>query len=165
MLCFFGGSDPLGNIKKLASIFHNRPHPWITFIAPKSDHSEIQAMLDFEKVKVLEFTPNLASQIQISDTVISAAGTSSWDLSTIGVPTAFICIAKNQKENFDSLLSASLGTGISLSDSEDVNYEKIREIVTSYDLRNEYFSNARKIFDGNGALNVVTSLTCNVNEY
>lgn len=165
LLCFFGGSDPSSAAIKIASVFNGRERPHITILAPRKDHADLTSVLGVKDLYLSDFTNNLSGLISECDTVICAAGTSAWDLLTIGIPTAFVSVAGNQKNNFNSIVSRNVGVGISLTDSQASNYEKISNLVLLNSLREQFFHNSREFFDGNGAKNVVETLNEEITNY
>ena len=151
MLCFFGGSDPSRAAIEIASVFRSRARPHLTILAPEEDHKEIRQILGDTNLDLLTFTTKLPSLIEKSDTVISAAGTSAWDLASIGVPSAFVSIASNQDLSLSAIHANKIGVTLNFQDSEEFNYEKICELIESQKIRAELFQNMQKNFDGMGS--------------
>lgn len=153
LLCFFGGSDPSGAGIKIASIFSGRESPDLTILAPQKDHAEIREILgtNTNNVELLSFTTKLPSLINASDTVVCAAGTSAWDLATIGMPTAYVSIASNQDLSLHAISVNNVGICLDFDESDELNYRKIRELVESSEVRRNLFKNMRDNFDGMGA--------------
>jgi spore coat polysaccharide biosynthesis predicted glycosyltransferase SpsG len=156
LLCFFGGSDPSGAGIKIASILSGRACPQLTILAPQKDHAEIRAILgtNTNNVELLSFTTKLPSLINASDTVVCAAGTSAWDLATIGMPTAYVSIASNQDFSLHAISVNNVGICLDFDDSDELNYQKIRKLVESSEVRRNLFKNMRDNFDGMGAKRV-----------
>ena len=151
MLCFFGGSDPTRAAIKIASLFSGRARPHLTILAPEEDHKEIRQILGDMDLDLLTFTTKLSSLIEKSDTVISAAGTSAWDLASIGVPSAFVSIASNQDVSLSAIKANKIGVSLDFQDSEEKNYQKICELIENQDMRTQLFQNMQKNFDGMGS--------------
>jgi spore coat polysaccharide biosynthesis predicted glycosyltransferase SpsG len=61
---------------------------------------------------VIAPTDRLAEEVLSADLVISAAGTSSWELLCLGAACAFVYVADNQATSYERVLAAGLGLGL-----------------------------------------------------
>ncbi|MFY9178941.1 MAG: glycosyltransferase, partial [Venatoribacter sp.] len=90
---------------------------------------------------------NMAELMANSDLAISAAGSTVWELCTLGVPSLLLCTADNQKEVIQALIkeNAMLPWGV--------------EHLTQIQKNLTYYSNsAAQITDGRGVERVVSCL-------
>jgi len=151
MVCFFGGSDPTGASIQMAKILSLGPRPNLTFIAPKKMHVELGNILGDRPLNLLSHTNELPTLIKSADTAISAAGTSAWDLATVGIPSTYAAIAANQFDSFNAITSNRVGIGLDFNTENETSYERIVETIMSPELREELFLNTRRLFTGDGA--------------
>ncbi len=65
-----------------------------------------------QQVTVLAPTNALAAEVTAADLVVSAAGTSSWELLCLGAACAFVCVADNQETSYDRVVAAGAVAGV-----------------------------------------------------
>ncbi|HET6152209.1 MAG TPA: spore coat protein [Marmoricola sp.] len=112
VFAFFGGTDAYGAGPVLTRAliatgapFALRvvaPQPWDVAPRPGPDQS----------LEVIAPTDRLAEEVLSADLVISAAGTSSWELLCLGAACAFVYVADNQATSYERVLAAGLGLGL-----------------------------------------------------
>jgi UDP-2,4-diacetamido-2,4,6-trideoxy-beta-L-altropyranose hydrolase len=158
LLVFLGGTDPRNYILQIARLLVGTRLNSITFIAPKTVHEEIIELMQDRNCEVLEFTKQLPKLIAQFDAVISAAGTSTWDVATIGTPGGYLCVAENQKRSLIAI--DKYGIGVNLGDLtkpkfSEVNFvSEIEKIIFDNELREGIWKSCRNLFDGNGSIRV-----------
>ncbi len=154
LLVFFGGSDPFRGAVTLSRVLSTSNLNNCTFIAPKRDHLEIARHLAKSDADIFEFTDSIPKLIAEADAVISAAGTSAWDISTIGTPAAYFGVADNQKASLEAI--ENFGVGISLGglsevdDKSTILRQRIEQLILDDEIRSSLFKSTRQLFDGNG---------------
>jgi len=154
LLVFFGGSDPFRGAATLSRVLSNSNLNNYTVIAPKSDHLEIAQHLAKSDANILEFTDSIPKLIAEADVVVSAAGTSAWDISTIGTPAAYFGVADNQTAPLEAI--EDFGIGISLGELSEVGekstivQQKIERLILDDEKRFSLFKSAHHLFDGDG---------------
>ena len=154
LLVFFGGSDPFKGAVALSRILSDSSLKNYTVIAPKSDHSEITQYLVNSNAKVIEFTDCLPKLISEADAVISAAGPSAWDISTIGIPAGYFGVADNQTASLEAI--ENYGVGISLGElgmidaNSKIVRQKIEQLILDDEKRVSLFCASHQFFDGDG---------------
>ena len=160
VLVMIGGSDPVQLsilISRLLSSIDSEYE--IHFVTSTNNHLEISSNLPKNKGNIHSLVPDIHSLLNQVDVVISAAGTSSLDLSCIGVPTIYIAIVENQIQNLMAI--SKLGIGFALGEYQDVinKQEMLTHLVSvcAYDetVREEIFTNSQNLVDGLGASRVV----------
>ncbi len=57
-------------------------------------------------------TATLPALIAAADLVVSAAGTSTWELCCLGAPSALVCVVDNQRESYHRVVAAGLAAGL-----------------------------------------------------
>ena len=155
LLVFLGGTDPKNYVLEVAHFLARTTIKSITFIAPRNLHEEILKLMRDRKCEVLEFTKELPKLVAKFDAVISASGTSAWDIATIGTPGGFLCVAENQQESIISI--EKFGVGLNLgnftnSEFDDQHFiSAVESLVYDDELRSQLFKQCRAHFDGGGS--------------
>ncbi len=166
VLVFLGGSDPYGYSPLLAEALEKVEVPFqATFIAPETSHEAIHAALDSNssKVSVIGLTPKLTDYYRGVDVVISAAGTSAWDVCSLGVPALLLSVVDNQEFSLNQIAENGLTLTNNLSGAGDEKAgelaEQITQLLTNQKLRAELSAQSLKHFDGLGRDRVEEFLT------
>jgi spore coat polysaccharide biosynthesis predicted glycosyltransferase SpsG/RimJ/RimL family protein N-acetyltransferase len=93
------------------------------------------------------------------DLVITASGTTIWELAHLGIPMAIVQVVENQRGNYD--YATSNGMAIGLGSFVDGKLERQRvvqllhEVGSSESVRGGLAQSARKAIDGSGGGNIV----------
>ena len=166
VLVFLGGSDPYGFSPLVASALSLVEAPFIaTFIAPQTSHEAISAALgaNSSKVSVIGLTPKLTDHYEGVDVVISAAGTSAWDVCSLGVPALLLSVVDNQEFSLNQLAEHGLTLTNNLAGAGKEKASElatqISRLLTDQKLRSELSDQALKHFDGLGRDRVEEFLT------
>jgi spore coat polysaccharide biosynthesis predicted glycosyltransferase SpsG len=158
LLVFFGGSDPFRGAATLSRVLSNSNINNFTFIAPKSDHLEIAQYLDKFNANIIEFTNSVPRLIAEADAVVSAAGTSAWDISTIGTPAGYFGVADNQTASLEAIerygVGVSLGELSQVDDKSTTVQQRIEQLILDDELRFSLFKSTQQLFDGDGCIRV-----------
>lgn len=159
ILVFLGGSDPYGYSPILARALARVSTPFLAkFIAPPAAHPDIISALgeNAAKVQVLAPTPKLASLYKDADVVISAAGTSAWDVCSLGIPALLLAVVDNQEFSLSQIAEHGLTLTNNLSGSgpgpekADELAVQITNLLTDQKLRDQLSASALGYFDGQG---------------
>jgi spore coat polysaccharide biosynthesis predicted glycosyltransferase SpsG len=154
LLVFFGGSDPFRGATSLSRVLSDSNITNLTVIAPKSDHLEITQYLDKCNANIIEFTDSIPRLIAEADAVVSAAGTSAWDISTIGTPAGYFSVADNQTASLEAIekygIGVSLGKLVKIDDNSNIVRQKIEQLILDEKKRVSLFSSSHQLFDGEG---------------
>lgn len=166
VLVFLGGSDPYGYSPLLAEALAKVEAPFqATFIAPETAHEAICSALgaNLDKVNVIGLTPKLTDYYEGVDVVISAAGTSAWDVCSLGVPALLLSVVDNQEFSLNQIAENGLTLTNNLSNAGDEKpYEladQITSLLTDQKLRAELSAQSLRYFDGLGRDRVEEFLT------
>lgn len=163
LLVMIGGTDPLQISLQICQMIAELDSEFdLNFVTQGKNIQEISKHLPFNRNNIHELTPNIQSLLRISDVVISAAGTSTLDLSCIGIPSLYISVAANQEPVLAAISENEIGLALDLR-SEDWNSAKLIEMIQSlaYDeaLREKLFTNSQGIVDGLGSLRTSKAIT------
>lgn len=164
VLSFMGGTDPtLASSNVVAALIAVRELIDLTVVAPISQHSTILDEWGSEAgLTLLAPTPDLPALFGKADIVVSAAGTSAWDICSLGVPSVLIAVVSNQTHSLEAAVSSGIALGVdAVSDSRAIGARLpglVRQLLDDVDLRRMLSEHCLKIFDGNGASRVVDAL-------
>lgn len=165
ILVFLGGSDPYDYSPLVAKAISSLEVDFeATFIAPERLHETVSLALGDKagQVKLLGPTPALASYYGDADMVISAAGTSSWDVCTLGIPSLLLAVVDNQQFSLAQIAEHGLALTNNLTDGHaekiDQLASQINALIGDETLREKLSKNALKYFDGKGRDRVVDYL-------
>lgn len=159
ILVNLGGADPNNVTLKVIEAFKLLDEPDIVvriIVGPANPHKEAlhQALAPAHfEAELLTNPPNMPELMAWADTAVSAAGSTSWELAFMGVPSILLYLAENQVMIAESLETA--GASINLEWKQDSTPERIAEtlsrVILDRGLRTEMSKQRRKIVDGTGA--------------
>ncbi|MDG4798774.1 spore coat protein [Micromonospora sp. WMMD1082] len=116
VLAFFGGTDAAGAAPLLTEILLSTGRPMeLTVVAGRPEVAARLARLAPGPGQALLPVPptgTLPALIAAADLVVSAAGTSTWELCCLGAPSALVCVVDNQRESYHRVVAAGLVAGL-----------------------------------------------------
>ncbi len=160
VLCFMGGSDPTSACTAVAmALSRSDADMAVTFVAPESQHGDLHAIAGGRSGwTVTAPTLRLPELFAEADIVVSAAGTSAWDLCALGIPSVLVAVVDNQQASLREVVAGSLALGIDVVAGGPERFAQVRDAVESLladeTLRRDLSESARKAFDGDGAMRV-----------
>lgn len=169
ILTVFGGTDPFGASPVLVSAIFSTELP-VSVIAIAAHTAAAEALQALRRCpgQALETTlpvddlPSLAVQ---ADLVITAAGSSIWELSALGVAAAVVSVTTNQIEGYAEVirheLAAPLGTLSDLQENPATQLaaiSTIRRLLTDTGYRERLASRGPQFIDGQGRRRVADAL-------
>lgn len=160
VLAFFGGTDAFGAAPVIAELLVETGVPWDAMIIAGSEESaallsEVKPAAD-QRLTVLPPTDSLPELIVEADLVISASGTSTWELLCLGAPSALIWVVENQREGFRRVVDAGLAAGVGLladvkgTTGSVVASRMLRDLLIEPARRVEFGAHAFATVDGRG---------------
>lgn len=164
ILVFIGGTDPTGVAGKIATELTKLTFSFVArVISPVDSLAELEELFIFDQR--IEFCPPtrfFEKELKQADLVVTAAGTSAWEICSLGIPAVFIAVAENQLEGLAAISSASLGIAINhIDDPAAINHELasgVEKLFNQVVLRQMYSSNSLGKFDGHGASRISSSI-------
>ncbi len=164
VLVMIGGTDPTNLSVSLSRQLQDVDLEFdFHFVTSERNVNEIAKFLPRNRDNIHTATSEIHELLKHVDLAISAAGTSTLDLSCIGIPTIYISVASNQDAVLEMV--ARLEVGIALGQGKDLEKSKI-DLVNSleqcaYDssLRETLFHNSQNLVDGWGSRRVVEKVT------
>lgn len=164
-LVFLGGSDPYDYSPLVAKALGQVEGVFTaTFIAPDRLHDSIRISLGskIEQVELISPTPRLADFYQDADVVVSAAGTSSWDICTLGIPALLLAVVDNQEFSMQQIAEHGLALTNNLTKNEDDKVSRLtaqlQTLLSDSSVRQKLSETSLRFFDGLGRDRVVDYL-------
>ncbi len=109
---------------------------------------------------LLRDVSNMAEPMAWADVVVSAAGTTCWEMCFLGLPALLIHVAENQRVLAQEL--DKQGCAIHLGSLRDVSMDavasQLERLLNSAETRRSLARHARELVDGNGAERVASTL-------
>ena len=121
VFAFFGGTDAYGAGPYVAAALAATGVPFEALVvAPDEDLAEAITAVPLnpgQRVQVIGPTSQLARAVVASDLVVSASGTSTWELMCLGATAGLVCVVDNQEMGYERAVAtgAAVGVGV-LSD-------------------------------------------------
>ncbi|WP_306839567.1 PseG/SpsG family protein [Catenuloplanes nepalensis] len=158
VVCFFGGTDPAGAAPVLAGMLAATGVP-LDAIVVSPVPAEIP-VTPGQRFRCVPNTPDLPELLDGADLVVSAAGTSTWELLCLGVCPALVMVADNQRLGYDAMLARGLGFGLgAVADlPSPAAISTLREALTSPSRRHELAARGWSEIDGDGRVRAADAL-------
>jgi spore coat polysaccharide biosynthesis predicted glycosyltransferase SpsG/RimJ/RimL family protein N-acetyltransferase len=160
VLVVMGGSDPLALTPRVLEVLDRTGLALhVTAIVRSAARAAVEALapgnLQVDLVEPVADLPALAAH---QDLVVSAAGTSVWELCCLGVPMALVCAVDNQRAGYERVVAAdaAIGLGETLQgDEANLATRELKEALGSPAHRLVLSRQASRVVDGLGAWRVV----------
>lgn len=159
VLIVMGGTDATSAAATIAGLCAGLSRPLaLTVIAPKN-HWQAVTEAAGAGVELLEPTPAFLDIAATMDVVISAAGTSAWELACIGVPTLLVAVVDNQKAGYAAAIEAEIANGLGTLEEIRTNLDRaaarLAEFLAALDAGEVSTRQATAKVDGRGADRIV----------
>ncbi|MEP7017638.1 MAG: bifunctional UDP-2,4-diacetamido-2,4,6-trideoxy-beta-L-altropyranose hydrolase/GNAT family N-acetyltransferase [Actinomycetota bacterium] len=165
VLVVMGGTDPVGlapaAVKLLAST-GLALEVTVIAVGENAERARVAAHGSALSLSILAPVDDLAAMMSGQDLVVSAAGTSVWELCCIGVPMALVWAVDNQLDGYDRMVASGAAVGLGgpeLADAERHRDERavglLRTALTDSRRRADLARAGRDVVDGLGAWRVV----------
>ncbi|MHB1472268.1 MAG: GNAT family N-acetyltransferase [Dermatophilaceae bacterium] len=160
VLVVMGGTDPVGLAPAAVRLLAGTGLPLEVTVIAVGENAELvdaAALGSRLSLNILAPVDDLAAMMARQDLVISAAGTSVWELCCIGVPMAVVWAVDNQREGYDRVVAAgaALGLGGPALGGDEGAVALLTTALTDSRVRADLVLAGRHIVDGLGAWRVV----------
>lgn len=161
VIVFMGGSDPTNAVSFVTdSISEIADEMQITIVSASKPQS---AFWNSSKMTHVKPTKDLPKLLGAADIAISAAGTSTWELCTLGIPSLMIAVVDNQRESLARIVAQGLVLGIDLAEAsaQDARLyvkEAVHRLSFDVELRKSLSTTATNMYDGFGKNRVVDAM-------
>jgi GNAT superfamily N-acetyltransferase len=155
-----GGTDPAGLAPGAVGLLARTGLDLqVTVIAVGRNADRVRAAAHGSALSVNVLAPvgDLAAMMSAHDLVISAAGTSIWELCCIGVPTAVAWAVDNQRQGYDAVVAAGAAIGLGGPElgRDEGAVDLLRTALADWQVRADLVAAGHRIVDGLGAWRVV----------
>lgn len=166
VLMVFGGTDPLGAAPVLAPLVLETGLPVdVTVISADDSWARSLAVAGDQRLTVIRPVTDLAARARASDLVVTASGSSVWELLCLGVPIAVVCVIDNQTPGYEMTVARGLAAGLghlaALRDDPATRraaVEALTQTLTSARLRADRSARGQALLDGRGRERVADAL-------
>jgi len=162
LLAFFGGTDAFGAGPVVTRLVLATGVPVdVTVVAGSPSLRAALADLtpgDGQELRIIDPTDRLPEYIAAADVVVSASGTSTWELLCLGAAAAMVWVVDNQWLGYERVMARGLTAGIGLladladpaSSAASSAVDTLRELLTNPAVRAELSARAMAVVDGRG---------------
>ncbi|MGH3368883.1 MAG: PseG/SpsG family protein [Nocardioidaceae bacterium] len=163
VFAFFGGTDAFGAAPEVARALVETGLRFSATVVAGND-ATADALTDLpvaegQRVRVIGPTTRLVEHVQRADVVLSAAGTSTWELMCLGAATGLVCVADNQVLGYERMLAAGAAVGLgTLAEVRGHSGATVRALTTLLSdeaTRARLRTEGRRLVDGAGRRRVV----------
>ncbi|WP_169312920.1 GNAT family N-acetyltransferase [Intrasporangium calvum] len=162
VLVVMGGSDPLGCapaiVEALARLETTLDVTVVSTPATEKVLKDAARRWRRGNLRPIAPTLNLPAIMSEADLVVTAAGTSMWELCALRRPMAVVAVVENQLAGYrlviDSGAAIGLGTPADLQ-KPDVIANRLSQVLASPSLRMEMADAAHELVDGRGAWRII----------
>ena len=163
MLCFFGGTDAGDAAATVTGWAAATGAPFAaTVVAARPDTTAAlaaQPLAPGQSVTPIRPTGRLLARAAEADLVVTAAGTATWELLCIGVPTALIWVAGNQRQAYEATVGSGLAAGLGRPTAPAAGaVATLRTLLTDPTARAELAARGHGLIDGRGRERVADAL-------
>ena len=161
VLVVMGGTDAAGLLPRVIAALHATDAPAeVDVVVPPGRDLDLpgDGPARFRAIPPL---PDLPAAMAETDLVVSAAGTTVWELCCVGVPMALVRAAGNQAEGYRTVVDSGAAAG--LGEADDLSAPEpaatvLRALLTDPDRRDGLAGRACTVVDGEGANRVVDAV-------
>lgn len=164
VLVVMGGTDPAGAIVPVAKAVSRAVdgrRAEVTVVVAEAWRREVQAAVAGSMVEVVAVTPKFAELLHTAQIVVTAAGTTAWDVCTLGLPSVLVAVVGNQRESVASAIDYGVAVGIDAAEQPERLSSidgALLSLLDSEENRRTLTEACGRHFDGRGAERVVDRL-------
>jgi spore coat polysaccharide biosynthesis predicted glycosyltransferase SpsG len=165
VLVVMGGTDPVGLAPSAVRLLARTGLALeVTVIAVGENAARARSAAHGSRLSLTVLAPvdDLAAMMSAQDLVISAAGTSVWELCCLGVPAAVVWAVDNQREGYGRVVAAGAAVGLGgpelgrpAASKEELAVDLLTAVLTDSTVRDDLARAGRRVVDGLGAWRVV----------
>lgn len=152
-----GGSDPFGFCVAMSKFLHTLDDQFSVSIFTESTREvPIDSRFNYQLVG-----PKFDEHLKRTDLVFTTAGTSSWELLSLGLPIGLALAADNQRANYEFQVQNSLALDVGSYNSSgwwDLSDINIESLVNDATIRSVLCDNAGAAIDGQGVSRIANHI-------
>lgn len=112
VLIVMGGTDPTGAAGTLAAVCESADGiSRVSVISPERNWPAVRAAAG-DGVELIAPSPGFLDLVSSADLVVSAAGTTAWELACIGVPSMLVAVVENQRAGYEAAMAEGIARGL-----------------------------------------------------
>lgn len=112
VLIVMGGTDATGAAGTVAAVCGAADGiGHVSVIAPERNWDAVRAEAG-DDVELIAPSPEFLDRARTADLVISAAGTTAWELACIGVPSLLVAVVENQRTGYEAAITEGIARGL-----------------------------------------------------
>ncbi|MDX6239293.1 MAG: hypothetical protein QOG10_4108 [Kribbellaceae bacterium] len=166
VFAFFGGTDAFGAGPYVVAALAATGAPFeATVVAPGEDLAKAISAVPLaadQYVEVIGPTSQLAAAVVASDLVVSASGTSTWELLCLGATAGLVCVVDNQVMGYERAVATGAAVGVGVLSELKVDPAAgaavLRPLLTDPVERARIAAAGWKLVDGLGRARVADAL-------
>ena len=164
VVAFFGGTDAYRAAPVLAQLLITTRAGFDATVVAADDglRAALLALVPAEgqRLEIIDPTDHLPKLLADADLVVSASGTSTWELLCLGLPAALVWVVDNQIPGYERTISRGLAAGLGhLSDlPSSAAVTVLRELLTDPAARTALAARGWSAVDGRGVERVADAL-------
>jgi spore coat polysaccharide biosynthesis predicted glycosyltransferase SpsG len=166
VFAFFGGTDAFGAGPHVVAALAATGLPFdATVIAPRPELVDAIASTNLRPGQVVSAvgpTSRLAAEVVAADLVISASGTSTWELFCLGAVAGLVCVVDNQAMGYERAVATGAAAGVGvlsdLSKAPEHAVPVLRRLLTDPAERARLATAGWRLVDGKGRARVADAL-------
>lgn len=165
VLITMGGADPLNQTGKALEALNKLKEDFAidVVVGPNNPHAEALEGLAGSHAKQVELhrdTMNLRALMFQADLAITAAGSTCWELCSIGLPSILLVLSDNQRGVAESLGQSGTAKNLGWHENVDANMiaESAAQLINDQNLRKQMSQRASRLVDGQGAVRVQSEM-------
>lgn len=166
VVAFFGGTDAYQAAPVAGRLLIETGAAFSATIVAATDELrlELEALQPAggQRLDIIAPTDELPKLLADADLVISASGTSTWELLCLGLPAALVWVVDNQILGYERTTARGLAAGLghlpALRDSAPAAVDVLRDLLLRPEVRGELAARAWAAVDGKGCSRVADAL-------
>jgi spore coat polysaccharide biosynthesis predicted glycosyltransferase SpsG len=165
VFAFFGGTDAYGAGPYVVQALAATGVPFeATVVAPGEELAQAIAAVPLQAqqhVDVIGPTSQLAEAVVAADLVVSASGTSTWELLCLGATAGLVCVVDNQEMGYERAVATGAAAGVGTLDDLKTSTKPVdvlRQLLTDPIERARLAEAGWKLVDGQGRARVADAL-------
>jgi spore coat polysaccharide biosynthesis predicted glycosyltransferase SpsG len=163
VVAFFGGTDAYRAAPAIAALLARTRMPFDATVvaADESLRRDLLAVAPApgQRFEIIEPTDDLPEILADADLVVSASGTSTWELLCLGRPAALVWVVDNQMRGYERTVAHGYAAGLGrLGHLNHTAVDVLRDLLTSPGSRAALAARAWSAVDGRGVERVADAL-------